>query len=126
MEMKKLSPAEELTHFLNFIDACKSEYQYACDIVSEEDRRLQDLLHEIEFAKDKSERNQVATRLHQSRKLRRENKDIAKQNENIVKFFEDQKNKETLNRMRQLLGMQRKEEEYLQSNRTYKPRAGKV
>ena len=62
-------------------------------------RRLQDLVHAMEFAVDKSER--------------------------IVKFFEEQKNRDTLNRMRQLLGQQRKEEEYLDGERVYKPRVGK-
>ena len=88
-------------------------------------RRLQDLVHAMEFAVDKSERNRVATKLQQSRKYRRQNKDIVKRNERIVKFFEEQKNRDTLNRMRQLLGQQRKEEEYLDGERAYKPRVGK-
>jgi len=49
---------------------------------------------------------------------------MAKMDEKLVKFFEDQKNRDTLNRLRQLLGQQRKEEEYLLGERTYKPRAG--
>ena len=122
--MKK-SPAEEISRFLNFVDACKSEYQYASDAVNEEDRRLQDLLHEMEFAADKAERNRVATKLQKSRRRRRENKDMVKLNEEIVRFFEGQKNRETLNQMRQLLGRQRKEEEYLNGERTYKPRVEK-
>lgn len=119
---KKKSPAEELAEFLNYIDAVVHEYRYAYDIVNEEDRRLQDLLHEMEFAEDRTERNRVAARLQRSRRLRRKNKDIVKLNERLVKFFEDQKNRETLNRMRQLLGQQRKEEEFLESKRIYKPR----
>lgn len=119
---KKKSPAEELAEFLNYIDAAAQEYRYAYDIVNEEDRRLQDLLHEMEFAEDRTERNRVAARLQKSRRLRRENKDIVQKNERLVKFFEDQKNRETLNRMRQLLGQQRKEEEFLKSKRIYKPR----
>lgn len=119
---KKKSPAEELTEFLNYIDAAVHEYRYAYDIVNGEDRRLQDLLHEMEFAEDRTERNRVAARLQKSRRLRRENKDIVQKNERLVKFFEDQKNRETLNRMRQLLGQQRKEEEFLKSKRIYKPR----
>ena len=97
---------------------------YACDKVVEEDKRLQDFLHEMEFAKDRNERNRIATSLQQSRRTRRINKDMAKMNEKLVKFFEDQKNRDTLNRLRQLLGQQRKEEEYLLGERTYKPRAG--
>ena len=119
---KKRTPAEALEDFLNYYYSSVLEYRYACDMVSEEDKRLQDLLHAMEFAKDRSERNKVATRLQQSRKSRRNNKDLVKMNEKLVKFFEDQKNRDTLNRLRQLLGQQRKEEEYLLGERTYKPR----
>lgn len=119
---KESSPAKALEEFLNAVAASKQEYQYAYDAVNEEDRRLQDLLHEMEFAPNKAERNRSATKLQQSRRRRRECKDIVKKNEKLVKFFEEQKNREILNRMCQLLGQQRKEEEYLASERTYKPR----
>lgn len=42
--------------------------------------------------------------------------------ERVVRFTEDQNNRRTINLLRQLLGQQRKEEEYLQSNRMYKKR----
>jgi len=119
---KKKKPSEELAAFLNFVDACTQEYRWACDGVSEEDKRLQDLLHAMEFASDKAERNRVATKLQTSRRTRRARKDLVKRDERIVKFFEDPENRKTLNRMRQLLGQQRKEEEYLEGERTYKPR----
>lgn len=118
-------PSEQLTDFLNFIDACISRYIYAFDNVGQEDKRLQDLLHEIEFASNKAERNKAATKLQHSRRIRRENKDEAKLYEKIAKFFEEKENRNALNRLRQLLGQQRKEEEYLSSTRTYNPRVEK-
>lgn len=119
---KQKSPAKELEQFLNFVDTCIQEYRLAYDQMNEEDKRLQDLLHEMEFAADKAERNRVATKLQQSRRRRRQNKDTVKRNERVVKFFEEQNHRATLNKMRQLLGQQRKEEEYLDGERTYKPR----
>ena len=116
------SPAEQLTDFLNFIDSCIQEYRLAYGAVNDEDKRLQDLIHEMEFAADKAERNRVATKLQRSRRTRRENKDIVMRNKLIVEFFEESANKKVLNQMRQLLGRQRREEEFLQSERTYKPR----
>ncbi len=107
---------------MKFLDQCAREYQYAYDNVSKEDRRLQDLLHEMEFAADKAERNRVATKLQGSRRERRRNKDMVKLYEKIVRFSEDQSNRRTINLLRQLLGQQRKEEEYLQGNRVYKKR----
>ena len=121
---KRKTPAQALEEFLSYYDESILEYRYACDKVVEEDKRLQDFLHEMEFAKDRNERNRIATSLQQSRRTRRINKDMAKMNEKLVKFFEDQKNRDTINRLRQLLGQQRKEEEYLLGERTYKPRAG--
>ena len=119
---KEIKPSKHLEDFLNFLDQCVREYQYAFDYMSKEDKRLQDLLHEIEFAADKAEKNRAATSLQRSRRERRKNKDMVKLYERIVKFSEDQSNRRTINLLRQLLGQQRKEEEYLQSNRTYKKR----
>lgn len=119
---KEIKPSEHLEDFLNFLDQCAREYQHAYDNVSKEDRRLQDLLHEMEFAADKAEKNRVATKLQGSRRERRRNKDMVKLYEKIVRFSEDQGNRRTVNQLRQLLGQQRKEEEYLQGNRVYKKR----
>ncbi len=47
------TPAESLENFLNFVDQSYQEYQMAQEAVSREDKRLQDLLHELEFAKEK-------------------------------------------------------------------------
>ena len=122
MPEKIRTPAQSLEAFLNAVDQCVLDYRLAADTVNEEDRRLQDLLHAMEFANDKAERNRVATRLHNSRKIRRQNKDIMQQNELIVKFFEEEQNRKVLNKLRQLLGRQRKEEEFLTGDRVYKPR----
>lgn len=119
---KEVTPSKSLENFLNFLDQCVKEYQYAYDNVSREDKRLQDLLHEMEFATDRAERNRIATRLQNSRRERRKNKDIVKLYERMVKFQEDQNNRRTLNLLSQLLGQQRKEEEYLRSKRVYKKR----
>ena len=119
---KEVKPSKNLEDFLNFLDQCAREYQYAFENMSTEDKRLQDLLHELEFAVDKAERNRVATSLQRSRRERRKSKDMVKLYERIVKFKEDQNNRRTINLLRQLLGQQRKEEEYLRSNRTYKKR----
>lgn len=114
--------AERLKEFLDFIDQCHAEYQLTYDAVNDEDKRLQDLIHELEFSTNTAEKNRVATRLRNSRRERRRNKDIVKKNELIVEFFREKNHKDTLNKLRQLLGRQRREEEYLASNRVYKPR----
>ena len=117
---KKTSPAEAIEMFLDFVDANASEYRLAYDAVNEEDKRLQDLLHEMEFAATSKERSRVATKLSRSRKLRREQKDIMKRNEQVVEFFREQPARAILKRMNQLVGRQKTEEQYLDGKRTYK------
>ena len=73
MRNKRKTPAEQLSEFLNFVEQSYTDYQIASEALKEEDRRLQDLLHEMEFAADKAERNRVATKLQKSRS--RENRD---------------------------------------------------
>lgn len=123
--MKQRSPAKRLEEFLGFVNECGELYRAAYDVVGKEDLKLQDLLHEMEFAQNRDERNRVATKLQASRKQRRESKDVLKRNEQIVKFFEEQGNRSTLKRMGQLLGRQRTEEQYLDGKRVYKSRAAK-
>ena len=84
--------------------------------------RLQDLLHGLEFAADENEKRRAGTKLQQSRRTRRQEKDEVKRLELIVKFFDEPNPKNTLNKMRQLLGKQRKEEEYLNGERHYNNR----
>lgn len=118
----KKEASEVLSGFLDFLDECERQYQTARDAVGLEDRRLQDLLHELEFAQDKAERNRVATKFQRSRRERRKQKDEVQRLELIVNFFGEQNHKNTVKKMRQLLGRQRKEEEFLRGKRVYKPR----
>lgn len=118
----KKEASEVLSGFLDFLDECERQYQTARDAVGLEDRRLQDLLHELEFAQDKAERNRVATKFQRSRRERRKQKDEVQRLELIVNFFNEQNHKNTVKKMRQLLGRQRKEEEFLKGKRVYKPR----
>lgn len=122
MKEKEKEPSEVLSDFLNYIDRIRYEYKAAQEAVKIEDMRLQDLLHEMEFAEDKAERNRVATRLQRSRRERRRQKDEVKRLELIVQFFEDQTPKSTINKMRQILGKQRKQEEFLNGERHYNKR----
>lgn len=120
----KVEVSEVIAGFLNYVDQVKVEYQAAHTAVGIEDKRLQDLLHELEFAKNENEKRRAGTKLQQSRKERRKQKDEVKRLRLMVEFWNEPENKKTLNRLRQLLGRQRKEEEYLNSERVYKPRMG--
>lgn len=120
--MKDKEISEVLQDFLNYIDICRNEHASAEDGVKKEDRRLQDLLHELEFAETREARNKVATKFQQSRRERRRQKDELMRRQLIVDFFNEPQNKIVLNQLRQLLGRQRTQEEFLNGKREYKPR----
>lgn len=120
--MKEKEISEVLQEFLNYIDRCKNEYESAHAAVGKEDKRLQDLLHELEFASDRNARNKVATKFQNSRRERRKQKDELMRRQLIVDFFNEPQNKKVLNNLRQLLGRQRTQEEFLNGKREYKPR----
>lgn len=91
-------------------------------IVGREDKRLQDLLHELEFAEDRDSRNKVATKFQRSRRERRKHKDDVMRLQLIVDFFDEPQHRKMLNNLRQLIGKQRSQEAYLDGKREYKPR----
>ena len=120
-EIKKM-PSERLKELLDFVRECDSRYQLAYEMVNREDRRLQDFAHQAEFAADEEELYRVAREFQESRRERRRNKNEVQLYELLVKFFGEKGPRDTLKRMEQLLVQQRKQEEYLVSERVYKPR----
>ena len=113
--------SEELKRFLDFVKESQDLYETAKKNMQQEDRRLQDFLHEIEFESTATKRSKVCTRLHKSRVARRLYIDLVEETEDLVKFFEEPQNKKTLDKMVQLLGKIRKVEKY-HRERAYYPR----
>lgn len=115
-------PSEVLSEFLAYIDRIRYDYKAAHDAVKKEEKRLQDLLHDIEFAEGENGKRRAGTRLQQSRRSRRRKKDEMMRLELVVQFFDEPTQKSTINKMRQLLGKQRKQEEFLNGERHYNKR----
>lgn len=120
--MNNILPSEKLQDFIKTIRSYETTYELSFETVGLEDKKLQDLLHEIELSANAKERNRAAAKLKDSRKARRAAKDEVLMLENIVKFFEEPQNRKVLNQMGQLLGRQKKQEKMLLSERTYTPR----
>lgn len=120
--MNEKEVSEVIAEFLNYIDCCRNDYKAAHEAVGKEDKRLQDLLHEMEFSEGENGKRRAATRLRNSRRERRRQKDEVMRQELIVSFFDEPQNKKVLNNLRQILGRQRKQEEFLKGKREYKPR----
>lgn len=115
-------PSKQLDAFLHFARICQEEYKAAFDSVGEEDKRLQDFLHAVEFSGNKYELHAEALKLRESRQARRRDKDKSALYREVAQFFQDAQGQKILNQLSQLLGKQRKQEQYLEGHREYRKR----
>lgn len=115
-------PSKGLEAFLAFVKECQDTYRIAYSCVGDEDKRLQDLLHAVEFTDNKYDMHNEALRLWESRRIRRKNKDISILYKEVAQYFQSAQGQRFLNELRQLLGRQRKQEEYLAGNQEYRNR----
>ncbi len=122
MNNTKQKPSEVISEFLNYLDQIKSDYKIAYDIVGAEDKKDQDYKHDMELAPTESEFIKASRRYRRGRRTRRANKDKVLELEEIIRFLDELNHKSTFNKMKQLLGKQRKIEEYLASDRHYNRR----
>lgn len=115
-------PSETINEFLLFLEAAKREYESAYEAVGKEDGKTQDLMHELEFSRDKNERNRVATKFQHSRRYRREQKDKTLLYEKIYKFYTDNSNQHLIKALRRLMNEQVGAEKYLSGEWKYTKR----
>ena len=115
-------PSKKISEFLNFLSEAESHYIFCCEELNKQEKLTQDYLHSLELDDLKcKERSKVATKLSENRKERRYYKDIIEELQSIMEFMSNQKNKDMVNRLKQVLGDVRKAENY-HKNRTYIPR----
>lgn len=119
---KRENPSERLEQFSDWIKSMEPICKDASKEVQKDDLRMQDLLHAMEFAPNKEERNRIATKMQRSRITRRDNKDLYQRYELVAEFFRDGANRAVLKRMEQLIKQQKSREMYLDGKREYKPR----
>ena len=122
MTEKQELPSGALEKFICFAETCQENYRIAYSCVGDEDKRLQDLLHALEFTDNKYDMHNEALKLWMSRKERRVKKDASLLNREIAEYFQEGNGKKFLNELRQLLGRQRKVEQYLEGRREYRKR----
>ncbi len=115
-------PSKQLESFIKFAEDCQENYSIFYSCVGDEDKRLQDLLHALEFTDNKYDMHNEALKLWMSRRERRVKKDAALLNREIAEYFQEGNGKKFLNELRQLLGRQRKAEQYLEGHREYRKR----
>ena len=118
-----MSYAQKLEECIDFLRGAAQEYEFCCGSVGAKDKEKSDLEHELELAAPTSkERGQVARKLQQVLKERRQYKDVVVSTQAIAEYLGQ--HPKLLNELAQVLGKVRKEEKYL-SQRTYIPRVRK-
>ncbi len=122
--MKERKPSEVIEDFLSFLENANKEHIECGQTVDICNKRNIDYLHDMEFAKDKCERNRIATKIHNNQIQRRTAKDRALEFEKLAAFFTDKSNRPFIDQLRRLLKEQKDREAYLANDRGYVRRAG--
>lgn len=122
--MKQRKPSEVIEEFLSFLENANNDHIQCNQTVDQCNKKNIDYLHDMEFAKDKGERNRIATKIHNNQIQRRTAKDRALELEKPAAFFVDKSNKPFIGQMKRLLKEQKDRETYLANNREYVRRAG--
>lgn len=116
------NPSEYISEFLNFLSSVESSYNFCLAEMKKQEQLTQDYLHSLELDDLRyDERNKVATKLAMNRKDRRYYKDRVEEYEPIIKFLNDQKNKQVIKQLTQVLGEVRRQEQY-HNKRFYIPK----
>ena len=122
--MEQLKPSEVIEEFLSFLENANKEHLECDQTVEICNKRNIDYLHDMEFAKDKGERNRIATKIHNNQIQRRAAKDRALELDKPSAFFTDKSNKPFIGQLRRLLNEQKDKERFLESDREYIRREG--
>lgn len=120
MDDKK--PSEIIQDFIEQLKAWSDEYDACKAIVSEEDGKIQDFLHGLEFQDAAKERSKIATIIHISRERRRIAKDRMELLDRVVMFFRKEQTKLFMKTLKILIADQQREEVRKAGKRTYTPR----
>ena len=115
--MKQNKTSEYIESFLNYLKQNEEDYNIHKNIMELKDKETQDILHKLELEHILFDgRAVLATTLRKIRQERRKSKDIVEEKEPLVNWYNE--NKSSLNKLRETLGITRKQEKY-HTNRVY-------
>lgn len=120
MKKDKKNYSTIISDFLTIVRIAEQNYKVYEDLLANEDKLTQDILHTLELEDiNYNEKAKLATKLKTNRKDRRYYKDVFMIIEELVKW--KQEYKQSYEMLKQLLGRVRKIEQY-QKERNYYPR----
>ena len=117
-----MKTSEKLKEVLSFLDSCESSIVYYQNEVENENKRLYDFAHYIEFEEHAENRSKKCTEFKKQREHRRKCKDKVGELEPIVNVLKTKEWKRVRNLFSQALGEVRRFEAY-KENRKYNPKA---
>ena len=120
--MKSADASEVFKAFLNWLTDMDELQKKSWQTVIDEDAKVQDYLHQIEFEPQNKKRSVIATRFHLSRVTRREAKDISQMLKPLAEFAKEAKVRNLIKLMKTTQEALKKEEDFVHGERTYKPR----
>ena len=120
MKKEKQDYSTIISNFLSIIRIAEQNFNVYKDLLDNEDKLAQDILHTLELTKTNyNDRAKLATKLRTSRRDRRFYKDVFMILEELKKWREEYK--QSYESLKQVLGRIRKIEQY-QQERNYYPR----
>jgi len=118
--MERETRSNKLSDFLDFIKKVERDYAYYSQLLGNEDKLTQDLLHKLELENTGyRDRNKIAASLATSRKDRRYYKDQIEELQPLFDIVTDSKHKSCIEHLKQALGKIRKSEAYHKDRRYY-------
>lgn len=120
--MKDMNASDVFRSFLDWLTDMDELQKRSWDTVVAEDEKIQDFLHEFEFEANNKKRTPIGTRLHNSRVKRREAKDRVKLYKPVTDFVKEATTRNFIKLMKKTMGELKAAEEFVYSERVYKPR----
>ena len=121
--MRNAKASDVVGAFLDWLSEMKDKQEKSWQIVVDEDSKVQDFLHEMEFESNNKRRAVISTRLQDSRVKRRVSKDTSKLLKPVTDFVREATNRNLIKLMKQMRSDLKSAEEFVFGQREYKKRA---
>ena len=120
--MRNADASDVAQAFLDWLQEMRDLQEKSWQIVINEDDRIQDFLHEIEFEPNSKKRAVIATKLHESRCKRRTAKDISKKLKPLTDFVKEATNRSMIKLLKKMQADLKAQEDFVNGDRVYKPK----
>jgi hypothetical protein len=100
--MRNADASDVAQAFLDWLQEMRDLQEKSWQTVIDEDNKVQDFLHEMEFEPNSKKRAVIATKLHESRCKRRVAKDISKKLKPLTDFVKEATNRSMIKLLKKM------------------------